>query len=261
MPTVDEDLDLSRTLLGTPEDPPGSNHNFITDWYADRVNDNGFRHAPWCAMSRSYTFDHTGGDLSYAFCPFIERDAKAGVNGLVWLAMKPEIGAWVLLDFAGNGTATHVGHVEAINDDGTIITLEGNIGDAYRREHRDFKYVRGFVRPPFDAPAPTPPAPPHPPEEDMPGPMPVIEDNNEWTFQRGTDGALWMRGYHAHKDWVSLGGIITSGPGAVGNGDGRIVVEARGDNAETWRIVVDVTKWDAGVPKVTEDWASIGGLS
>lgn len=175
MTTVVDELNISRGLLGTGEDPAGSNHNFITDWYADRINNNGFRRAPWCAMSRSYCFDSAGGDLTYAYCPYIERDAKAGVNGLAWLAMTPEVGAWVLYDFVGHGEATHVGEVEAVNADGTIITLEGNIGDAYRREHRDLKYVRGFVRVPYDgAPGPVPdPGPGNPPAAagrvEMPG--------------------------------------------------------------------------------------------
>lgn len=151
-----DDLNIARGLLGLAEDPAGSNHNFITDWYADRVGDAGFSHAPWCAMSRSYSYDSAGGDLSYAYCPFIERDAKAGTNGLVWLGKSAEVGAWVLFDFAGHGYATHVGQVESVRGDGTFFTLEGNIGDAYRRELRDMKYVRGFVRVPYDNAAPVP---------------------------------------------------------------------------------------------------------
>lgn len=164
MVTVEDDLNVSRGLLGLAEDPAGSNHNFVTDWYAERIGNDGFRRAPWCAMARSYTFDTAGGDLTYAYCPYVEHDAKAGINGLVWLAGAAEVGAWVLFDFVGHGEATHVGHVEAVNSDGTIITLEGNIGDAYRRQHRDRKYVRGFVRPPFDTSGPVPdPGPGLPP--------------------------------------------------------------------------------------------------
>lgn len=155
MVTVVDDLNISRGLLGLAEDPPGSNHNFITDWYADRINNPGFAHAPWCAMSRTYCYCMAGGDLSYAYVPYIEADAKAGRNGLVWLGMSAEVGAWVIIDFNRDGVADHVGQVEAVNGDGSIITLEGNIGDAYRRQRRDMKYVRGFVRVPHDdAPAP-----------------------------------------------------------------------------------------------------------
>jgi peptidoglycan hydrolase-like protein with peptidoglycan-binding domain len=156
MPTLEADLNASRGLLGLVEHPNGSNYNFVTDWYANRVGDEGFRHAPWCAMSRSWCYDvGAGGDLTYAYCPFIERDARAGVNGLEWLADDVEVGAWVLFDFAGLGMATHVGQVEAVLDGGRFVTLEGNIGNAYRRQVRDRKYVRGFVRVPHDdAPPP-----------------------------------------------------------------------------------------------------------
>lgn len=168
MPTLEADLNASRGLLGLVEHPDGSNYNFVTDWYAERVSDPGFRHAPWCAMSRSWCYDvGAGGDLTYAYCPFIERDAKAGTNGLEWLGRSPEVGAWVLFDFAGLKQATHVGQVETVRADGTFVTLEGNIGNAYRRQIRDLKYVRGFVRVPHDdAPPPVKdPGPGKPPKQ------------------------------------------------------------------------------------------------
>lgn len=234
MPTVDEDLDASRALLGTVETPAGSNHNFITDWYADRVGDDGFRHAPWCAMSRSYTFDHAGGDLSYAYCPFIERDARAGRNGLAWLAMNAEVGAWVLFDFDGHGQATHVGHVEAINSDGTLITLEGNTGDAYRRQHRDLKYVHGFVRPPFDAtaPKPFPSHSPKTPEHDM-TPATVSFKGHRYSFVVGTDRQAYVFTDGKTDSLELVGGLWTSGLAALDDGD-AILLSGRGNDGALW---------------------------
>jgi hypothetical protein len=47
----------------------------------------------------------------------------------------------------------HVGVVEHVYDDGTIVTDEGNIGDMCRREHRDSTYVVGYGRPPYNSAA------------------------------------------------------------------------------------------------------------
>src|SRR3954470_23450385 len=52
MGTVEGMLNEMRKLLGTGESPPGSNHNFITQWWgAD---------APWCDMTVSYAADKSG---------------------------------------------------------------------------------------------------------------------------------------------------------------------------------------------------------
>lgn len=223
-----DDLNISRGLLGTAEDPPGSNHNFITDWYADRIGNDGFRRAPWCAMSRSYTFDHAGGDLTYAYCPYIEADAKAGRNGLTWLGDTIEVGAWVLFDFRGGGEATHVGHVESLFPDGTFYSLEGNIADAYRREHRDMKYVRGFVRVPYDgeAPAPVPdPGPGSPPTQVGRVVLPTIQRGSRGRAVKfaqsltnadgGPDGFFWNMTAAAvsrfQRDFLAPRGVRVTG--------------------------------------------------
>jgi peptidoglycan hydrolase-like protein with peptidoglycan-binding domain len=150
MPVVEDLLNSLRGLIGTVETPAGSNHNFITDWYADLVGDDGFRRAPWCAMTQTYAQHEIGNRwFVYAYCPFIERDAKQGVNGMEWIA-DPEPGALVLYDFSHGGLATHVGAVEAVRGDGTFVTIEGNWGDRCGRVIRDRKYVRGFCRIRFD---------------------------------------------------------------------------------------------------------------
>lgn len=44
-------ISQARALLGTTEQPPGSNHNLVTVWY-------GFD-GPWCDMSISYEAGHS----------------------------------------------------------------------------------------------------------------------------------------------------------------------------------------------------------
>lgn len=94
-----------------------------------------------------------------------------------------------------------------------------------------------------------------PEEDDMPAaPAVVIDGPEEWTFVRGTNGELFARS--KAKDWFSLGGTLTSGPAAtVVPGDGRIVINARGQDGATWRLVLDKDG------KVTEGWKSLGGRS
>jgi peptidoglycan hydrolase-like protein with peptidoglycan-binding domain len=147
--SADDLLNSLRGLLGVTEVPGGSNHNFITDWYANLVGNGGFSHAPWCAMTQTYAMHEIGEKwFVYAYCPYIERDARHGVGNMAWSGA-PIPGALVLYDFSGGGLATHVGCVESVRSDGTFVTIEGNWGDACRRVVRDMKYVRGFAHLPL----------------------------------------------------------------------------------------------------------------
>jgi hypothetical protein len=93
-----------------------------------------------------------------------------------------------------------------------------------------------------------------PKENDMPPPpaVTVDSDGKEWVFVRGTNGALFAQ--KENLGWISLGGIITSGPDAMATADGRIIVVARGNDGATWRIIRD-NKGNWG------GWTSLGGLS
>lgn len=141
-------------IVGTKEDPAKSNHNFITEWYA---NTSGLEWArsgnPWCAMTISWVLQHIGMKwFLYAYCPYLERDARKGLNGMSW-DKEPRVGSPVLYDLEGSNMATHVGMVTEVHDDGTFSTVEGNWRDAVTPLVRDMKYVRGFVYLPYDASA------------------------------------------------------------------------------------------------------------
>lgn len=160
MTTKADFLNQLRGLIGTVEQPDGSNYAPpITPWYASLVHDQTFARAAWCAETQTYSLHHAAlTSFVYAYCPFIERDAKVGKLGMSW-TRTPTAAALVLFDFAGKGYATHVGAVETVNADGSFMTIEGNIGNKCQRMHRDMKYVRGFAILPLDgAPAVLPPA-------------------------------------------------------------------------------------------------------
>jgi hypothetical protein len=91
-------------------------------------------------------------------------------------------------------------------------------------------------------------------DKDMPPPpaITIDSDGKQWVFVRGTNGALFAK--QESLAWVSLGGILTSGPDATATPDGRIVVVARGNDGATWQIVRDKQgNWGG--------WLSLGGQS
>jgi hypothetical protein len=156
MITKEDVVGVINGIIGTKEDPAGSNHNFITEWYADTSGQDWARRSnPWCAMTITWVLHKVGMTwFVYAYCPYIERDARAGVNGMSW-GREPRVGSPVLYDLNGSNMATHVGMVTEVHPDGTFSTVEGNWRDAVTPLVRDMKYVRGFVYLPYDNSAPS----------------------------------------------------------------------------------------------------------
>jgi peptidoglycan hydrolase-like protein with peptidoglycan-binding domain len=146
-------LDACRALLGTAEDPPGSNHNFITDWY-------GWDDA-WCDMAVSYAgaqSDNADVVGKFAWTP---SHAMWFKNHGLWhyglSGARP--GDVVFFDWSGSRLITnidHVGVIEAVHSDGTITTLEGNTLDVYARRQRNGAVVVGWGRPAYIDAAPMP---------------------------------------------------------------------------------------------------------
>jgi hypothetical protein len=69
---------------------------------------------------------------------------------------------------------------------------------------------------------------------------------------RGTDSALWHKWYdNGWNDWESLGGVLTSGPGAVSWGPDRIDVFVSGTDSACWH------RW---YENAWNDWESLGGV-
>ena len=137
----------ARKLLGTGEQPPGSNHNRITEWY-------GFD-GPWCDMSISYEAGHSDNLPAifgkFAFTVFHAQAFQShgrwhfGLGGA-------RAGDVVFFDWSGTRTIAnidHVGLIEAVRSDSTIVTLEGNTSDGFFRRVRNSACVVGYGRPAY----------------------------------------------------------------------------------------------------------------
>lgn len=152
-------------LLGTTEHPPGSNHNAITVEYNAKIAHIG--DGPWCDMGVSVEALHSGNIVAvcggagrgFAYTPahaawfYATGRWHAGLRGI-------QPGDIVFFNWSGRkriGDIEHVGIVEHVYADSTIATIECNIGNACRREHRDSTYVVGYGHPRYAAaPQPTP---------------------------------------------------------------------------------------------------------
>lgn len=146
----------ARKSLGTTEHPPGSNHNYIVEWYnanVDRIGDGA-----WCDMSVTMWAALSGnakavGAFAYTVWHAEWFQAQGrwhyGTDGI-------QPGDVVFFDWSGSrriGNIDHVGIVEKV-DGGDIYTIEGNSGDVCKRQVRDSTYIVGYGRPAYDKPKP-----------------------------------------------------------------------------------------------------------
>lgn len=157
MTTVDKLLQVAIAEIGYTESPAGSNQNKYGRWY-------GMNHVPWCAIFVSYCFDRVGMTLpirtakGFAYCQdgvhWFQRQGR-------WFA-KPQVGDVVFYSWQGDGIADHVGIVEKVNADGSVVSIEGNTavgnesnGGQVMRRHRNPGGVLGFGRPVYQQKATT----------------------------------------------------------------------------------------------------------
>ena len=154
MGSVNGMLAQARALLGTGEDPPGSNRNKVTRWYG--------LSGPWCDMAVSYAAGHSD-NLSAVFGKHASTTEHAstfrshgrwhyGLGGA-----RP--GDVVFFDWSGGnsiGGIDHVGLIEAVHSNGTITTLEGNTSNQFKRRKRNSSVVVGYGRPAYGDAAPPP---------------------------------------------------------------------------------------------------------
>lgn len=151
---VNKVLNVLRKALGTGEHPPGSNSNFIVDWYNENIDKIG--DGPWCEMTDTWAM-HKGGAKALkkgrAYTIYAAQDAQKGVNGSSWhwgtKGMQP--GDQVYFDFAGKkgkiAFIDHTGTVEKRLGNGNWHILEGNTGKGVlARVERDEKFIVGYVR-------------------------------------------------------------------------------------------------------------------
>lgn len=114
-------LGSARKKLGYVESPPGSNRNIFSAYWKKPDQ-------PWCADFATWAL-RTGGALDVpqsSYTPTLfAAYKKAGRAGNT-----PRVGALVFFEWPGMGRVAHMGIVESIRPDGSIITIEGNTDEA-----------------------------------------------------------------------------------------------------------------------------------
>lgn len=151
MTTAADVLDIASSQVGYKEVAPGINQNKFGDWY-------GMNFQPWCAMFVSFCFYNARLPLpittpkGFAYCPY----------GVDWFKRKgkfdrtPRVGDVVFYDWRSDGVADHVGIVEKVNHDFSIVAIEGNTsesnnsnGGAVMRRKRPMSLIQGFGHPAY----------------------------------------------------------------------------------------------------------------
>lgn len=159
MATAQAALDFFRQNDGLAEDPPGSNVNWISDWY-------GMTGA-WCAMAVSRALNVAWGNpdrwqvlgitptsaKGFAYVPYVQSTfAAVGRFG-----PDPQVGDLVIFDWDGDGEGDHIGILDEIVGDGTFLVWEGNTDEGViRRKRRSRDVIAGFCRVPYSTPNPEP---------------------------------------------------------------------------------------------------------
>ena len=147
-------LAYARSKLGYMESPAGSNNNMFSTYW-------GHPAEPWCADFICWALA-MGGSLDVpmsAYTPTLHQNyVNAGRGGNA-----PRTGAIVFFQWPGDPVIGHVGVVESVRTDGSIVTIEGNTsgeqggngGEVWRQVRA--AYIAGYGYPNYGtAPAPAP---------------------------------------------------------------------------------------------------------
>lgn len=145
-------LQIAQTQVGKEEIPKGSNWGPVVSEYLRSVGINF--PASWCMAFVYWCYDKAAHNLG------IENPLKKTGGVLAqWNAMPnnkinfpPKVGDIFIMDL-GHGLG-HTGIVEAVNEDGTLTTIEGNTNDTGSREgfevakkiRRNDKPIIGYIR-------------------------------------------------------------------------------------------------------------------
>ncbi len=157
MTGADKLLAIARRELGTRESPAGSNRvKYNTAYYERELSGDSY---PWCCVFLWWCFREAG--LSALFY----GGGKTASSGALanWAKKNKRFaeenyqpGDLVFFRFSGT-VIEHVGVVERVNTDGSLVTIEGNTGtlsDAnggeVQRRTRAARYVVGALRPAYE---------------------------------------------------------------------------------------------------------------
>jgi hypothetical protein len=154
-PEVEQVPGLPSLLQVAQGEVGGSEDRYTTGW--------GFASGFWCAKFVSWALAHAGIDLREDgpgdFRFVVEDVAGPAPGDLVFIDLIPE---------QRTGQPTHIGIVEAVNADGSVVAIEGNADDSglVTRQVRTADEIIGFGRPPAPTSTTVIPAPERGPEAD-----------------------------------------------------------------------------------------------
>ncbi len=148
-------LDFFIRNDGLGEDPDGSNHNWITEWYGVT--------GPWCAMTVSRALLEGGfsRDGEHVEVPGVEQTTQKGWAYVPYVRQNfedagrfheadPQPGDLVIFDWDGDGWGDHIGVFQEDLGDGTCLCREGNTSsNLLQLRRRPYSLIAGFCRPPY----------------------------------------------------------------------------------------------------------------
>jgi hypothetical protein len=126
MTTAAQVISVARSQIGYKEG--ANNDTKYGKWY-------GLNNNPWCAMFVSWVASKAGASKIIPKHAYTPAGAQWFKDRGQWHS-SPRAGDIVYFDFPGDGVnrISHVGIVEAVLKDGSIITIEGNTNSAGSRE-------------------------------------------------------------------------------------------------------------------------------
>lgn len=129
--TVSGLIDIARSQIGTVESPANSNNTK----YGAAYGTNG---VAWCAQFVWWVFREAGHSNLIPKTAYTPTFAQWFKDRKQW-GTAPRLGAVVFFDFPDDGVnrISHVGIVEAVNKDDTIVTIEGNTSSGVAGSQRD----------------------------------------------------------------------------------------------------------------------------
>lgn len=161
-------LKAARSMLGEMEAPAMSNYHPTVSWYRSNVADIG-THWNYCCAGVSREFATTAAKPLFkprAYVPWSAQDFRDGYAGgrLIWVDSASALNAnarpgdvvffdWDARKDHSLSGLDHIGVVEAVPGDGTVITIEHNTSvpgtgnEGVARKVRDAKYVAALGRP------------------------------------------------------------------------------------------------------------------
>lgn len=246
MATSSQVLQIAAREIGYTESPAGSNSNKFGRWY-------GMDYQPWCAIFVSYCFYNAGLPLpittekGFSYCPYGVQWFKD--NG-TWYST-PEVGDVVFYDWENDGVSDHVGIVETVNTDGSIIAIEGNTsvgnesnGGQVMRRTRYQGDIAGFGRPSYEllTEADTDDGGEIQTHPVWPGRYIVLTTPN----MEGNDVLTWQR-QMIRRGW-NLGPFGSTGKGddgVFGEGSHEVLIEFQTNNNLEVDGVLGPISWDA----------------